>query len=100
MCVYQKFTIHTSAFGGAVWGSPTLPYRPSAQLYSRPYAACIAVPAGSPLTRPLLTCRRREKALQLTAEIAAANQTLQAFKLKDLERQREADLAMEGEWVG
>ena len=40
---------------------------------------------------------RREKALQLTAEITAANQTLQAFKLKDLERQREAELAMEGE---
>lgn len=40
---------------------------------------------------------RRKKALQLTAEITAANQTLQAFKLKDLERQREAELAMEGE---
>ena len=40
---------------------------------------------------------RRKKALQLTAEITAANQTLQAFKLKDLERQRETELAMEGE---
>ena len=43
---------------------------------------------------------RRTKALQLTAEITAANQTLQAFKLKDLERQRDAEHAMEGERLG
>ena len=42
---------------------------------------------------------RREKALQLTAEITAANKTLQGFKLKDMERQREADKAMDGEGV-
>lgn len=38
---------------------------------------------------------RKEKAQELTNAVAAANQTLQAFKLKDLERQREAEIAME-----
>ena len=33
----------------------------------------------------------------MTAEITAANKTLQGFKMKDMERQREADKAMDGE---
>ena len=39
--------------------------------------------------------QRREKALELTSAVTAANQTLQAFKAKDLERQKEAERAME-----
>lgn len=38
---------------------------------------------------------RREKAQELTNAVTAANQTLQAFKAKDLERQKEAERAME-----
>lgn len=43
---------------------------------------------------------RREKAQELTNAVTAANQTLQAFKLKDLERQKEEERAMEGEADG
>lgn len=38
---------------------------------------------------------RRNKALELTAAVAAANTTLQAFKLKEMEREREQERAME-----
>lgn len=40
---------------------------------------------------------RRTKAKEFNDSITAANSALQAFKLKELEQQREADKAMEGE---
>uniref|UniRef100_A0A7R9V0J8 Trichohyalin-plectin-homology domain-containing protein n=1 Tax=Chlamydomonas euryale TaxID=1486919 RepID=A0A7R9V0J8_9CHLO len=38
---------------------------------------------------------RRRKAQELSAQVTEANRTLQAFKMKELEKAREADIAME-----
>ena len=51
------------------------------------------VQLGSPL-------RRIAKGKQMNEETKHANLTLQAFKLKEKERNREAELAVEGECAG